>query len=139
MSILENNDAIKKVADQIKIDPPSHAWDKLEKKIIKRKKHKKSKLISGVKTWLSIAASICIIATCFTFIYLESNTPTTYKKSEIVYLQDLESTDDYFYSIENARDNNKIKGNNSAISSDIDLKSLKGTSLLPTIFRDYPI
>jgi len=139
MSILENNDAIKKMADQIKIDPPTHAWDRLEKKINTRKKHQKSKLISGVKTWLSIAASICIIATCFTFIYLESNSPATFKRSEVVYLQDLETTNDYFYSIENARENNKIKGNNSAISSDIDLKSLKGTSLLPTIFRDYPI
>lgn len=139
MSILEDNEVIKKVADQIKIDPPAHAWARLEKKIITRKKQNKTKLIAGVKTWLSIAASVCIIATCFTFIYLESNTPATFKRSEVVYLQDLESTDDYFYSIENARENNKIKGNNNAISSDIDLKSLKGTSLLPTIFRDYPI
>jgi len=139
MSILENYEEIKKVADEISVEPPIHVWDKLEKKLVKQKKHHKTKVISGIKTWLSIAASVCIIATCFTFIYFESNTPTTFRKSEVVYLQDLESTEDYFYSIENARDNNRIQGNNNAISSDIDLKSLKGTSLLPTVFRDHPI
>ena len=139
MSILENNDEIKKIANQIKIDPPSRVWDSLEKKMESRKKYEKTRFLSTIKTWTTIAASICVIATCFTFIYLESNKPHTYRKSEIVYLENLEATEDYFYSIENARENNKLQNKNSEITSDLDMNSLKGTSLLPIIFRDYPI
>ncbi|MBT8232941.1 MAG: hypothetical protein HKO66_05355 [Saprospiraceae bacterium] len=137
MSSLENHKKIKSLAEQIQVVPNSNVWSRLEDKLSTQKKSQ-SKL-SKYKSWLGIAASISIISICFTIIYLESNKPHRFSKTNNIVLEDLVEIDDYFYSIANARSNNQIASINSQISSDIDLNLLKGTSLLPVVFRDYPI
>lgn len=139
MSELDNHEHIKSLGKKMTFDPPREAWNRIQHKLKKEKRDKKRKLYLGIRTWLSIAASISIIIASFTLIYIESQAPQKINKSYAVRLLDLEETDDYFYSIQNARKNNKIVNTIGKIQSDIDLNSLKGTSLLPIIFRDYPI
>lgn len=136
MSILENNKKLKDLAGQIKVNPPDDSWNRIENLLLAKKKRNKSKLRARIKNYLSIAASICIIVACVTFIYSESAGPQKIHKVEFVSLEQLQISEDYFYSVSNARNNNKLRETSEGVSSFIDLNSLKGTSLLPIVFRD---
>lgn len=139
MSILENNKELKELAKNIVVQPPVGTWDKIERNIASTNDLKKVKLKYRLKYWLSIAASICVILACITFIYSESKLPQKIHRVEFVSLENLAVSEDYFYSLANARNNNKLQPKTEGVSSFIDLNSLKGTSLLPVVFRDYPL
>lgn len=107
MSILENHDKIREIANDIKVAPPEMAWNKINDKLNNSKKIAKRKKSNRIKFWLSIAASLMVIFTCISVIYFESQKPPIYDKGKVASWEELTVDESFIYSVEQARDLNK--------------------------------
>ncbi len=108
---IENNH-ISDIARDAKVQPPKQVWDRIEHKLNSHKEltHRRKK--DAWKFWLSIAASLTVICTCIFLIYNESNRKDVLRSDYLVEWEDITKSQDYFYSVEVARQLNGIFSNN---------------------------
>jgi len=94
---------IKELGQTLEVKPPNGAWDKLENKLIENQKFSKKKKYNFVRFWLSIAASTMVIITCACIIYFEVTEAQVAVPGHIAEWEELNITNDYFYSLELVR------------------------------------
>lgn len=99
---------IKSLAESHKAEPPTGAWDRLEYKLQSDRTSNQKKKLHLIRFWFSIAASLMIIITCSYIIYSESRVAPDYKAGHIAEWEDIGIESDYLYSVQAAREINKI-------------------------------
>lgn len=108
MSILEDHNKIREIAQEISIPAPEQAWDKIQNKIEQKAQFTKRKRLNFLKFWFSIAASTMVILTCATIIYFESQQPSKYSKGKVESWEELETDKNIIYSVSQARALDKL-------------------------------
>lgn len=106
----DNFDHIKELGNSLEVKPPVGAWDRIENKLSEKEKFSKKRRYNLVRFWFSIAASLMVIITCACVIYFEVNeSQIQHSPGHISEWEELNITNDYFYSVESVRKAHKIK------------------------------
>jgi len=98
---------IKEAAQLEKVAPPQSAWLKVQKKINEENNRPSFFRISS-RVLLSIAASIVLVALCFSVLDLNIVRKSDLTKGKIAEWENLDMTLNNFYSVQDARALNKI-------------------------------
>lgn len=126
MSVDNEFDRLRKIAENIEVQPPSSSWKKLEKRLYSEKKSRKNKRQSGIRFLMSMAAVFIVLIIAVTVLQNMSSNISEVQRGTIVDWEELDTNADFFYSVE------QIRQLNSAYSKLV----LEGTSLNPVNFGD---